>query len=117
MLAKDSVQVRLDAGLSFTEFSYMLIQSLDFHPPPQTLECELQMGGADQWGNITAGLELIRRTSSPRPDGRPQAFAVAYPLLPAPAGAKFGKSDSGDAVWLHANGRSPYPFSQHWLHT
>jgi tyrosyl-tRNA synthetase len=117
MLAKDSVQVRLDAGLSFTEFSYMLIQSLDFQHLHQALDCELQMGGADQWGNITAGLELIRRTSSPRPDGGPQAFAMAYPLLLAPSGTKFGKSESGDSVWLHADGTSPYAFYQHWLNT
>ena len=90
MLAKDSVQVRLEAGLSFTEFSYMLIQALDFQHLHQALECELQMGGADQWGNITAGLELIRRTSPPRPDGAPNAFAMAYPLLLAPSGTKFG---------------------------
>jgi tyrosyl-tRNA synthetase len=117
MLAKDSVQVRLEGGLSFTEFSYMLIQSLDFQHLHQALGCELQMGGADQWGNITAGLELIRRTSSPRPDGGPQAFAMAYPLLLAPSGTKFGKSESGDSVWLHADGTSPYAFYQHWLNT
>jgi tyrosyl-tRNA synthetase len=117
MLAKDSVQVRLEAGLSFTEFSYMLIQSLDFQHLHQALECELQMGGADQWGNITAGLELIRRTSPPRPDGAPNAFAMAYPLLLAPSGTKFGKSEGGDSVWLHADGTSPYAFYQHWLNT
>ena len=117
MLAKDSVQVRLEAGLSFTEFSYMLIQSLDFQHLHQTLDCELQMGGADQWGNITAGLELIRRTSSPRADGTPHAFAMAYPLLLAPSGAKFGKSESGESVWIHPDGTSPYAFYQHWLNT
>src|SRR6185369_15347815 len=85
MLSKDSVQVRLEAGLSFTEFSYMLIQSFDYQHLYRELGCELQMGGADQWGNITAGLELIRRTSEPRPDGAPNAFAMAYPLLLAPS--------------------------------
>jgi tyrosyl-tRNA synthetase len=117
MLAKDSVQVRLEGGLSFTEFSYMLIQSYDYQHLHRTLDCELQMGGADQWGNITAGLELIRRTSTPRPDGLPSAYALAYPLLLAPSGAKFGKSESGDSVWLHPDGTSPYAFYQHWLNT
>jgi tyrosyl-tRNA synthetase len=95
----------------------MLIQSYDFQHLHRTLGCELQMGGADQWGNITAGLELIRRTSEPRPDGAPNAYAMAYPLLLAPSGAKFGKSESGDSVWLHADGTSPYVFYQHWLNT
>jgi len=117
MLAKDSVQVRLEGGLSFTEFSYMLIQAADFQHLHRELGCELQMGGADQWGNITAGLELIRRTSEPRSDGLPNAYALAYPLLLAPSGAKFGKSESGDSVWLHADGTSPYAFYQHWLNT
>ena len=117
MLAKDSVQVRLEGGLSFTEFSYMLIQSADFQHLYRAVDCELQMGGADQWGNITAGLELIRRTSDPRPDGLPNAYALAYPLLLAPSGAKFGKSESGDSVWLHPDGTSPYAFYQHWLNT
>jgi len=117
MLAKDSVQVRLEAGLSFTEFSYMLIQAADYQHLHRALGCELQMGGADQWGNITAGLELIRRTSEPRPDGAPNAFAMAYPLLLAPSGTKFGKSESGESVWLHADGTTPYAFYQHWLNT
>jgi tyrosyl-tRNA synthetase len=117
MLAKDSVQVRLEGGLSFTEFSYMLIQAFDYQHLYRELDCELQMGGADQLGNITAGLELIRRTSEPRPDGTPHAYALAYPLLLNPSGAKFGKSESGDSVWLHADGTSPYAFYQHWLNT
>jgi tyrosyl-tRNA synthetase len=117
MLAKDSVQIRLEGGLSFTEFSYMLIQATDFQHLYRELDCELQMGGADQWGNITAGLELIRRTSEPRPDGAPHAYAMAYPLLLNPSGAKFGKSETGDSVWLHADGTSPYAFYQHWLNT
>ena len=117
MLAKDSVQVRLEAGLSFTEFSYMLIQATDYQHLYRELGCELQMGGADQLGNITAGLELIRRTSEPRPDGTPHAYAMAYPLLLNPSGSKFGKSESGDSVWLHAEGTSPYAFYQHWLNS
>jgi tyrosyl-tRNA synthetase len=117
MLAKDSVQVRLEGGLSFTEFSYMLIQATDFQHLFRDLDCELQMGGADQWGNITAGLELIRRTSEQRADGAPNAYAMAYPLLLNPSGAKFGKSETGDSVWLHPDGTSPYAFYQYWLNT
>jgi tyrosyl-tRNA synthetase len=113
MLAKDSVQVRLEAGLSFTEFSYMLIQATDFQHLHRSLGCELQMGGADQWGNITAGLELIRRTSASGEGAT--AYAMAYPLLLNPSGAKFGKSETGDSVWLHPDGTSPYAFYQHWL--
>ena len=111
MLAKDSVQVRLEGGLSFTEFSYMLIQATDYQHLFRSLGCELQMGGSDQWGNITAGLELIRRAD------RGEAFALAYPLLLNPSGAKFGKSETGDSVWLHPDGTSPYAFYQHWLNT
>ena len=117
MLSKDSVTTRLERGLSFTEFSYMLVQSYDFQHLFRTLGCELQMGGADQWGNITAGLELIRRTTRPREDGTPLAYALAYPLLLAPSGTKFGKSESGDSVWLHPDGTSVFAFYQHWLNT
>ena len=95
----------------------MLIQAYDYQHLFRTLGCELQMGGADQWGNITAGLELIRRSTPPREDGAPLAYALAYPLLLAPSGAKFGKSESGDSVWLHPDGTSPYAFYQHWLNT
>ncbi|HKB27696.1 MAG TPA: tyrosine--tRNA ligase, partial [Candidatus Limnocylindrales bacterium] len=119
MLAKDSVQVRLERGLSFTEFSYMLIQATDFAHLRRTMDVELQMGGADQYGNITAGLELIRRqaaTAEGQAAGS-NAFALAYPLLLSPSGAKFGKSESGDSVWLHPDGTSPYAFYQHWLNT
>ena len=117
MLAKDSVQVRLDAGLSFTEFSYMLIQATDFEHLHRTLGVELQMGGADQWGNITAGLELIRRSGDGEGSSEPAAFALAYPLLLNASGAKFGKSETGDSVWLHPDGTSPFAFYQHWLKT
>src|SRR5206468_1684289 len=120
---KDSVQVRLDRGLSFTEFSYMLIQATDFAHLRRTMGVELQMGGADQWGNITAGLELIRRQgiggadAPPASDGGEPAFALAYPLLLAPSGAKFGKSEGGDTVWLHADVTTPFAFYQYWLNT
>jgi tyrosyl-tRNA synthetase len=125
MLAKDSVQTRLERGLSFTEFSYMLIQATDFAHLHREMGVELQMGGADQWGNITAGLELMRRqaamsgdsASPPASDGSEPAFALAYPLLLAPSGTKFGKSAGGDTVWLHPDGTSPYAFYQHWMNT
>ena len=124
MLAKDSVQVRLERGLSFTEFSYMLIQATDFAHLRRSMGVELQMGGADQWGNITAGLELIRRAAAGGggagasgagdPAAEP-AFALAYPLLLAPSGTKFGKSESGDSIWLHPDGTTPFAFYQYWL--
>ena len=120
MLAKDSVQLRLDRGLSFTEFSYMLIQATDFSHLHRELGVELQMGGADQWGNMTAGLELIRReAASTSGAGGPksEAYALAYPLLLTPSGVKFGKTEGGDSVWLHPDGTTPYTFYQHWLNT
>jgi tyrosyl-tRNA synthetase len=124
MLAKDSVQVRLDRGLSYTEFSYMLLQSYDFAHLYRTMGVELQMGGADQWGNITAGLELIRRTSGAADAGREAvaeaaepAHGLAYKLLLSPSGAKFGKSEVGDTIWLDPARTSPYAFYQHWLNT
>jgi tyrosyl-tRNA synthetase len=116
MLAKDSVQTRLDRGLSFTEFSYMLLQSYDYAHLHRTMGVELQMGGADQWGNITAGLELIRRTSGADLEGDP-AHALAYKLLLMPSGAKFGKSEAGESVWLDPTRTSPYAFYQYWLNT
>jgi tyrosyl-tRNA synthetase len=116
MLAKDSVQVRLDRGLSFTEFSYMLLQAYDFAHLHRTMGVELQMGGADQWGNITAGLELIRRTAGGSEDVDP-AHGLAYKLLLTPSGTKFGKSEEGESVWLDPDRTSPYAFYQYWLNT
>ncbi len=116
MLAKDSVQVRLDRGLSFTEFSYMLLQAYDFAHMYREMGVELQMGGADQWGNITAGLELIRRTTGAGEEAHP-AHGLAYKLLLSPSGTKFGKSESGESVWLDPQRTSPYAFYQHWLNT
>ena len=116
MLAKDSVQVRLERGLSFTEFSYMLLQAYDFANLHRTMGVELQMGGADQWGNITAGLELIRRTGGLSEDAEP-AHGLAYKLLLSPSGTKFGKSETGESVWLDAALTSPYAFYQYWLNT
>jgi tyrosyl-tRNA synthetase len=114
MLAKDSVQQRLERGLSFTEFSYMTLQAFDFATLYREHGVELQMGGADQWGNITAGLELIRRTTGQVGDESP-AHAIAYKLLLSPSGAKFGKSEGGESVWLDAARTTPYAFFQYWL--
>ena len=116
MLAKDSVQQRLERGLSFTEFSYMTLQAFDFATLYREHGVELQMGGADQWGNITAGLELIRRTSGEETDESP-AHGIAYKLLLSPSGAKFGKSEGGDSVWLDPARTSPYAFYQYWVQT
>ena len=112
MLAKDSVQTRLERGLSFTEFSYMLLQAEDFAHLHRTMRVELQMGGADQWGNITAGLELIRRTNAAEGAGDDQepAHGLAYKLLLSPSGSKFGKSETGESVWLDSARTSPYAF-------
>ncbi|MEJ7748532.1 MAG: tyrosine--tRNA ligase [Candidatus Limnocylindrales bacterium] len=114
MLAKDSVQVRLERGLSFTEFSYMLLQAHDFAHLYRTMGVELQMGGADQWGNITAGLELIRRSSGAGEDAQP-AHGLAYKLLLSPSGTKFGKSESGESIWLDPRRTTPYAYYQYWL--
>ena len=114
MLAKDSVKTRLEGGLSFTEFSYMLLQSYDFLMLRKLHGVELQMGGSDQWGNITAGTELIRRTEGEGADGVPQAFGLCYPLLLAKSGAKFGKTAEG-AVWLDPARTSPFAFRQFWM--
>ncbi len=116
MLAKDSVQVRLDRGLSFTEFSYMLLQAYDFEHLYRTMGVELQMGGADQWGNITAGLELIRRVGGEGKGSEP-AHGLAYRLLLSPSGAKFGKSETHHTIWLDPHRTSSYAFYQYWVTT
>jgi tyrosyl-tRNA synthetase len=113
MLAKDSVQQRLERGLSFTEFSYMTLQAYDFATLYREHGVEMQMGGADQWGNITAGLELIRRTSGDADES--PAHGIAYKLLLSPSGAKFGKSEGGDSVWLDPDRTTPYAFYQYWV--
>ena len=110
MLQKESVKSRMESGISFTEFSYMLVQAHDFRHLHQTLGCELQLGGSDQWGNITAGIELIGRR-----DGG-SAHGVVLPLLTTSSGAKFGKSEDGN-VWLDPAKTSPYKFFQFWLNT
>ena len=108
MLAKDSVKSRLEAGLSFTEFSYQLVQGYDFYHLHKEKNCKLQMGGSDQWGNIVTGTELIRRK------GGKNAFALTCPLITKADGGKFGKTESG-AVWLDSEKTSVYHFYQFWL--
>jgi tyrosyl-tRNA synthetase len=108
MLAKESVKKRLEIGLTFTEFSYQLLQGFDFYYLYKHKNVRLQMGGSDQWGNITAGTELIRRK-----DGG-EAFALTAPLVTKADGTKFGKSEGGN-VWLDASLTSPYQFYQFWL--
>ncbi len=110
MLQKDSVRSRMDSGISYTEFSYMLVQAYDFWHLWRADRCELQMGGSDQWGNITAGAELIARR-----EGAP-AHALTFPLLTTSSGGKFGKSEAGN-VWLDPARTSPYRFYQFWLNT
>ncbi len=110
MLAKDSVKNRMDreSGLSFTEFSYMLLQSYDYYHLHTEMGCDLQCGGSDQWGNITAGAELIRRRTGD------SVYGLTYPLIKKSDGTKFGKTASG-AVWLDPKRTSPYKFYQFWL--
>ena len=113
MLAKESVKARFaeaDVGISFTEFSYMLLQAYDYLHLFDTEGCRLQIGGSDQWGNITAGIDLIRRVRSA------EAYGLTWPLITKADGAKFGKSEEGN-VWLGAGRTSPYDFFQFWLNT
>jgi tyrosyl-tRNA synthetase len=110
MMAKDSVQKRLESGLSFTEFTYQLVQGYDFYWLYTHKQCKLQMGGSDQWGNIVTGTELIRRKS----DG--EAFALTTKLITKADGTKFGKTEGGN-VWLDPAKTSPYKFYQYWLNT
>jgi tyrosyl-tRNA synthetase len=108
MLAKDSVKSRLDTGMSFTEFSYQLVQGYDFYWLWENKNCKVQLGGSDQWGNIVTGTELIRRK------GKGEAFAITTPLIKKADGGKFGKTESGN-VWLDKAKTSPYKFYQFWL--
>ncbi|PZE22552.1 tyrosine--tRNA ligase [Paenibacillus xerothermodurans] len=110
MLAKDSVDSRLSKGISFTEFSYMILQAYDFYRLNNDINCSLQVGGSDQWGNITAGLELIGKTT-----GR-QAFGLTMPLVTKSDGTKFGKTEGG-TIWLNADKTTPYQFYQFWINT
>jgi tyrosyl-tRNA synthetase len=113
MLAKESVRARLEdreQGISYTEFSYMLLQGFDFVHLARAQGCDLQIGGADQWGNITCGIELARKMGVER-----RLFGLVAPLLLTAAGKKFGKSEKGQNVWLDAGLTSPYQFYQYWL--
>jgi tyrosyl-tRNA synthetase len=109
MLSKESVKNRMESGISFTEFSYQLLQAYDFQKLYQTYNCRLQMGGSDQWGNITAGTEFIRRNLTDA-----KAYALTTPLLTKADGSKFGKSAEGN-IWLDPNMTSPYKMYQFWL--
>ena len=108
MMSKDSVKSRLDAGLSFTEFSYQLVQGYDFYHLNKHMNCIVQLGGSDKWGNIVTGTELIRRK------GGGEAYAVTTPLIKKADGTKFGKT-AGGSVWLDPERTSPYEFYQYWL--
>jgi tyrosyl-tRNA synthetase len=110
MTQKESVRSRMETGISFTEFSYMLVQAYDFWHLFHAEDCELQMGGSDQWGNITAGIELIARRD------QKAAHGLVFPLLTTSSGGKFGKSEAGN-VWLDPERTSPYQFYQFWLNT
>ncbi|WP_375003423.1 tyrosine--tRNA ligase [Aeromicrobium sp. CTD01-1L150] len=108
MLARDVVSSRLESGISYTEFSYVLLQSMDYLELHRRYGCALQTGGSDQWGNITAGVELVRRAEGTR------VHALATPLITKADGTKFGKTESG-TVWLDADRTSPYAFHQSWI--
>jgi len=115
MMSKDSVKTRLETGISFTEFSYQLLQGYDFYHLYKTKNVRLQMGGSDQWGNITTGTELIRRKEGHDEEAKERAaYALTTPLVTKSDGTKFGKSESGN-IWLDAEKTSPYQFYQFWL--
>ncbi len=113
MAAKDSVRNRMESehGISYTEFSYMLLQAHDFYWLYENEGCEMQMGGSDQWGNIVLGLDLVRRKA------KGAGFALTVPLLTKPDGSKYGKTAGGDTMWLSAQKMSPYRFFQAWMQT
>ncbi|XMB72764.1 tyrosine--tRNA ligase [Mycoplasmatota bacterium WC30] len=112
MMNKDSVKSRIENGISFTEFAYQIIQAWDFEYLYANYNCELQIGGQDQWGNITAGLELIRKIHTTEAN----AFGFTFPLVTKSDGTKFGKTESG-TLWLDKNRTSPYEFYQYWINT
>jgi tyrosyl-tRNA synthetase len=112
MLAKDTIASRLETGISFTEFTYTILQAMDFNHLYQHHNCKLQIGGSDQWGNITSGLELIRKM---QPEGS-KAFGLTIPLVTKADGTKFGKTEGG-AIWLNPEKTTPYEFYQFWINT
>lgn len=112
MLAKDTISSRLETGISFTEFTYTILQAMDFLHLYENHNCKMQIGGSDQWGNITTGLELIRKMA---PEGS-KAYGLTIPLVTKADGTKFGKTESG-AIWLDSEKTSPYEFYQFWINT
>ncbi|MCM3739388.1 tyrosine--tRNA ligase [Oceanobacillus luteolus] len=116
MLAKESVSSRIETGITYTEFSYMLLQSIDFMKLYEEENCQLQIGGSDQWGNITAGMELIRRTRENPEEEDVKVFGLTVPLITKADGTKFGKS-AGNAIWLDPEKTTPYEFYQFWINT
>ena len=112
MLAKDTIANRLETGISFTEFTYTILQAMDFLHLYENFDCKMQVGGSDQWGNITTGLELIRKMA---PEGS-KAFGLTIPLVTKADGTKFGKTESG-AIWLDPEKTTPYEFYQFWINT
>ena len=110
MMSKESVKNRMESGISFTEFSYQLIQAYDFYHLYNSMNCEIQIGGSDQWGNITSGIELIKKVDSK------EAHALTTPLLTKQDGTKFGKSESGN-IWLDSQKTSSYKFFQYWMNS
>lgn len=111
MLGKDSIQTRLEHGISYTEFTYTILQAIDFGHLNRTYNCKVQVGGSDQWGNITSGIELMRRMY-----GQTEAYGLTIPLVVKSDGKKFGKTEGG-AVWLDPEKTSPYEFYQFWINT
>lgn len=116
MLAKESVASRIEKGITYTEFSYMLLQSIDFLKLYEEENCKLQIGGSDQWGNITAGMELIRRTRENPEEEEAEVYGLTVPLITKADGTKFGKT-AGNAIWLDPDKTTPYEFYQFWINT
>ena len=115
MLAKEAVSSRIEQGITYTEFSYMILQSIDYMKLYEQENCQLQIGGSDQWGNITAGMELIRRTRK-NPEEEMNVFGLTVPLITKADGTKFGKT-AGNAIWLDPEKTTPYEFYQFWINT
>jgi tyrosyl-tRNA synthetase len=116
MLAKESVSARLESGISFTEFTYMILQAYDFVVLNERHGCTVQIGGSDQWGNMTAGIDLVRKMREQRQLPEQRTFVVTFPLITTSSGKKFGKSEAG-AIWMDAKKTSPYAFYQFWMNS
>ncbi|WP_395752627.1 tyrosine--tRNA ligase [Prosthecobacter sp.] len=116
MLAKESVSARLESGISFTEFTYMILQAYDFVVLNERHGCTVQIGGSDQWGNMTAGIDLVRKMRDQRKQPEQRTFVVTFPLITTSSGKKFGKSEAG-AIWMDAKKTSPYAFYQFWVNS